>query len=467
MSTSIPSLASALAPSFTGVSKFGSSLQQVLARAVAIASLPLDSLNAGLTTFNNRQSALGGLNSAFSSVQQSVASLQHALSSSLLNSSISDAGIVGATVGAGAAAGTYSVEVVNIGAFSTAISSAGAPPVTNPATKGITSSATLALSVGSSSVTITPASTSLQDLANAINSQAGTKVSATLVNLGSSSSPDYRLSLRSANLGSDAIDLKDVSNTSLITSSTAGALASYKVDGLPDAVTSTSRAVTLAPGLTVNLLSQSTPGKATTITVSDSPTGLASAFSSFAQSYNTAVDAINQNHGQAGGALQGDSILQSLTRILHKLGTYDNGAPSSALANYGITLDKSGHLNVDAAAFGTAANAGFPALLATLGSATGGGFLKAATDLLNGAEDPITGSITSEITTVASEITARQTKIGNEQALINTLQTSLTARISKADSAIAALESQVSYVTGLFGQFTGATNTQNNGLSTL
>jgi hypothetical protein len=50
---------------------------------------------------------------------------------------------------------------------------------------------------------------------------------------------------------------------------------------------------------------------------------------------------------------------------------------------------------------------------------------------------------------------------------VSQLQTNLTAQISAADAAIAALESQVSYVTGLFAQFTGANSTQSNGLTTL
>ena len=39
------------------------------------------------------------------------------------------------------------------------------------------------------------------------------------------------------------------------------------------------------------------------------------------------------------------------------------------------------------------------------------------------------------------------------------MQTNLTQQISQADTAIAELESQVSYVTGLFAQYTGAINT--------
>ncbi|HVW84869.1 MAG TPA: hypothetical protein VHB50_09315, partial [Bryobacteraceae bacterium] len=76
-------------PSFTGVSKFASGLQQVLSRTVSIASLPLQSLEAGLTDLNDRQSALQGLDTTFLSLQLSLNSLQSALSSSVLSSSVS------------------------------------------------------------------------------------------------------------------------------------------------------------------------------------------------------------------------------------------------------------------------------------------------------------------------------------------------------------------------------------------
>ena len=64
--TSSSSLATLVAPpTFTGVSKFATSLQQVLTRAVGIASLPLDSLEAGLTDLNNQQSAVQSLDTTF------------------------------------------------------------------------------------------------------------------------------------------------------------------------------------------------------------------------------------------------------------------------------------------------------------------------------------------------------------------------------------------------------------------
>jgi hypothetical protein len=284
--------------------------------------------------------------------------------------------------------------------------------------------------------------------------------------VGSTSSPDYRLSLQAANLGTDAVDLTDSSGNDLISSSTPGSLASYQIDGSP-AITSISRTLTLSTGLTVNLLAQSASGASTTVTVSDNPAGLASAFSSFAGSYNAAVDALAQYHGQGGGALEGSNLVQTLTDALNQLGNYSDGSPASALANYGITLDETGQLDVSTTAFTSAANAGFPALLTTLGSATGGGFLGAATTLLTGIEDPTAGTLKVEGKSVAGEITAAQTTVTNEQATVNLLQTNLTQQIAQADSTIAELESQVSYVTGLFAQYTGATSTQSNGLTTL
>jgi flagellar hook-associated protein 2 len=467
-STSTPSVASLTAPPvFTGVSNYASSLQQVLTRAVGIASLPLDEDQATLTGLNTTQSDLQGLDTVFTTLQQSISSLQSTVSSGLLTTSLSDSSTVSAALGTTATAGTYTISVGSLGAYSTALSDAGSPAVTDPTAQGISPSGTFTLTVGNVATTITPASTDLQDLASAINSQSGGQVQATLVNVGSNSSPDYRLSLEAGSLGTASIDLTDSSGNDLISTSTAGSLASYNIDGLTTAISSNSRTITLAPGLTLNLIGQSATGVSTTVKVGDDPAGLASAFSSFAGSYNAAVDALGQYHGQGGGALEGDSVVQTLTTALDQLGNYTDGSPATALANFGITLDETGQLSVDSAAFTTAANANFPDLLTTLGDAQGGGFLGTATSLLTGIEDPTAGTLKTEEASVASEITNAQTNVANEQASVNQLQTNLTQQISQADSAIAELESQVSYVTGLFAQYTGANSTQSNGLTTL
>lgn len=467
-SATSPSAVAALTapPTFSGVSKFATSLQQVLTRAVGIASLPLGLDEAQLTTLSTTQADVQALDTAFKTLQGSVTTLQSAVTSGLLSTSLSDASTVTATVSTGATPGAYTISVGSLGAFSTALSNAGSTPISDPTSQGISTDASLTLSVGATTTTITPASNSLQDLVSAINTQAGDQVHATLVNVGSNSSPDYRISLQAAKLGTDAIDLTD-SSGDLISTSTPGSLASYQIDGLATPVTSDSRTVTLSPGLTVNLIGQSASGASTTITVAHDATALASAFSSFAGNYNAALDALSQYHGQGGGALEGSSLVQSLTGVLAQIGTYSTGSPSGSLANFGITVDQTGLLSIDTSTFTAAANANFSTLLATLGGTTSGGFLQATTNLLNGVEDPISGALKIEEGSVAGQITDQQALIASEQSRVNQLQINLTKQIATADTAIASLEGQVSFVTGLFAQYTGAQNTQSNGLSTL
>jgi len=467
MSTSATNPTAVAPPTFTGVSKFASSLQQVLTRADGIAALPLQTLQAGLTNMDATQSSLQSVDATFSSLQESLGSLQTALTSNLVSSSVSDGTIVSASAASGATPGTYSIEVDNLGAYSTALSVAGSTAVTDPTKQGITTSSPLSLNVNGTITTVTPASSSLQDLESAINTQAGGQVQATIINVGSSGSPDYRLSLQAVNLGDLSIDLTDSGGNDLISGSSGGALASYTLNGQPTPITSTSRTVTLSPGLTVNLLGQSTTGQAATVTVSNDASGLASAFTSFATAYNTAVTAVSAQHGQNAGALQGDSLLDTLTSVLNELGTWNNGSPQSALANYGITLDDTGQMSVDTTAFSTAADANFPGLIATLGTSTTGGFMQAATTLLTGLEDPTAGAIKQEETSVANEIANQNKQIASAQTQLTQLESNLTSQIAQADYTLASLETQVTFVTGLFAQYTNSGNSSTNGLQTL
>jgi flagellar hook-associated protein 2 len=455
---------------FTGVSKFATSLQQVLTRAVAIASLPLNTLQAGLTTLDDQRSALQALDTPFLNLQQSITALQTAVSTTTLNSSVSSSGIAIATINPKTAtAGSYSIEVTELGSYSTALGTAGATPVTDPTTQGISSATSFTLTVGANAIPITAASTSLDDLVTAINNQAGGQVQAAIVNVGSTISPDYRLSLQTTTLGAQALDLTDSNGNDYIASSAQGALASYLVDGQVTAITSDTRNITLAPGLTVDLLGQSASGQATTITVSNSSAGLSSAFTSFASAYNASVDAVGQQVGQSAGALAGNSIVYQLSSVLNQLGTYSNGSPESSLANFGITVDSTGQIALNSTTFAQAASSDFAGLLSTLGGTTTGGFLQAANNLLTGVEDPNTGIITDAEASTASAIATQQTAISNEQATVNQLQTNLTQQISNADAAIASLESQVSFVSGLFASYTGynPNSANNNGLPTL
>jgi len=434
---------------FTGQSKFADSLQQVIQRAVGIASLPLATDQATLTSLNARQSALQSLDNDFSALQGSIGLIETALQSNSLTTSVSDGSVVKATLGADAVPGTYSIHVDSLGAYSTALSQAVS-----------TSDTSLTLTVDGTPVTITPASGSLSDLASAINTQSGGLVQGAVVNVGPNGAPDYRLSLTAAKLGAVTIDLSD-SSGSLIAESHAGAAATYEVEGSATPLSSDSRTITLAPGLTVDLLGASASSDFATITVKNDASSLASAFSVFAQAYNRAAGDLAQNHGQSGGSLEGDSLIRTLNGVLQRLAGYSGGTPETSLANFGISMDTTGQLSIDTAAFTAAAKANFAGLASTLGGTSTGGFLLAATNALGSVNDLTTGSIQVEENTLQGQITSQNGKIADEQSRIALLQSNLTAQIVKADAAISALESQLSYVNGLFYSITGNNNNPN------
>lgn len=436
-------------PVFTGSSNFAGDLQQVIKRSIGIASLPITQLNSSKTTLQSQSAALTSLDSKVSALQIATTNLQTILQSPLVSASTSTTGVVASTLSTGARAGDYSIEVVSTGSYSSALSQSGSTAVSDPTTQGLSTSNDYTLSIGGVATSIHSKSASLNDVVDSINSQSNGAVQATIVNVGGSSAADYRISFRSAKLGAVDIGLND-GTSDLVSSQTAGTLASYKVNGLSTAVTSDSRTISLAPGVQVNLISASSTGESTVITVKQDATSIQNAFNNIATVYNAVVDELATHHGSNGGALQGQSILSSVGSTLRAISSYSGGSADSSLAAFGITVSSNGHLAVDATAFQAAASANYSGLVSLLGSTTKGGFLQSATGALNGLEDTTSGIFTTQEAQLKNQITSTQADIDAKQARIDLLQASLQAQLANADAAIATLEQQASYMTNLF-----------------
>ena len=429
-------------PTFSGSSTFSSAFQGVLTNAVDQASVPLEQMQDDVTTLTSQQSALTSLESTFQSLGTALQSIGSATAGSP-SASVSDASVVSASTTSSALAGTYSIEVDSLGANSTAVSQAGSPPVTDPTTQDISSSSTFTLTVDGTNTTITPTDNTLEGLASAINSSSA-NVQATIVNLGSGSSPDYRLVLTGDDLGTDTMTLSD-GTTNLLGTVTGGEPAEYSVNGSTE-VQSNSTQVTLSPGLTVNLLG--TSAEPVTITVSTSYSGLQNALSSFATAYNSAVSAVNAQIGQNAGPLSGDDVVDTLRDALQSLTQYSSGSGAvSSLNDLGLSVDDSGNMSFDASTF-SALN---PADIAQfLGTATSGGFMEAATSTLSSITDESTGNIETDYAALQTQITEQNLNISNEQTRITDMETNLQNELSQADAAIATLQSQKTYYADLF-----------------
>lgn len=454
MGSSAP-ISSLFAPiTFNGSSKFSSDFQQVLTRAVAIEGLPIQDLQNQLSTLQSQQSDMTALKTTFNSLQSAIQSLGSSAGSATATSSNTSA--VTATATSSALPGTYTIQVTNLGSATTTISSAGSPAVTDPTTGNISSASSFTLTVDGTNTTITPSGKSLDALATAINS-ANAGVQATVVNVGSNSSPDYRLAVTSTHLAADTIQLNDGTNNLLSTLST-GTPATYQVAGLNTTIQSNSDQVTLAPGLTVNMLQTTT--SPVTITVGANNSSLGSALSGFATAYNAAVDALNAQHGQNAGSLAGDGTVLSLGQALTSITEYAGGnSKTTSLADLGLTLDPTtGHLSFDSSVLSSTSSA---TIQQFLGGLTSGGFLQFANNTVTALTDPTSGIIQDSLNSLQTSITNDNNRISALQEQLTTFQNNLQQQLAAADATISVLQQQVTYMGNLFATMYPNVNTSN------
>jgi len=270
------------------------------------------------------------------------------------------------------------------------------------------------------------------------------------VNVGTSSSPSYRISLQAASLGDSEPDILD-GGTSLQSQQITGAQAQYIVDGQGTGVYSASSTVQIATGLTVSLKAATT-GTPVNITISRSTSALSDALQAFTTAYNAAVDAVDQQHGQSGNALAGNPVVTSLSQILSQLSTYSGPGQISGLQGLGLQLadDNSGHLSFNP--FGLMATdiTDSSSVVQFLGGATTGGFLKTATDLMNQVENAQTGLLPEAQTDLQSQMSNIDGEVADLQSRVDDMTAQMQSQMSAADALIASMEQQYDYLNGMF-----------------
>jgi flagellar hook-associated protein 2 len=446
---------------FTGQSTYSAQFQQVIDKAVQIQEIPLDGMADQQSTDQARQSALESLDQTLANLQSAVTNLQSAIGSQALSANVSDSSVASVSLGNNATTGVYQLEVDSLGSATQTVSTGSPQTVTDPSTQNISNSSSFTLTVNGVATTITPATNTLDGLVNALNNNSSLGVTASIVNVGSSGSPDYRLAVQSSTLGNVSIQLSDGTNNLLNTIST-GSDATYKVDGLPTTISSNSDSITLAQGVTVNLTGTTGANNPITISVGQSTTNAQTALQQFASAYNAVVAQLDAQHGQNAGALAGDSVLQAAQQALSSIVDYTNfGGGVSSLSDLGLDLDTSGNLTFNAAEFEQGAGSNFAGLSQFLGNANSG-FLGVATSALNSLEDPTVGAVKTEEASLSQQLSTLNTNMSNEENSINQFQQNLVQQLSQSDAMIATLQSQVTFFQGLF-QIENNISNPNNG----
>jgi len=435
----------------TGTSSFASTLQASVNRALEIASLPMQLLQADQSTISGKTNELSTLGGLFNSLQTSLQAISGS-GSSTSQATVGNQSVLSAAVSGSPLAGTYTVDVLNPGSTSSAMSNS-ATPVTDPTTQNISSSNAFTLTVGTATFHIAPSTNSLNALAAAINSS-GAPAQAVVINLGTPEAPNYQLGIQSTALGSVALQLNDGTNN-LLGTPTAGADASYTVDGQPSGgITSDASTVTIAPGLNVTLQAAGT----TSVTVSSSLSSVSSQLSAFVTAYNAAFTELQKNVGTSGGALVGDGAVLTMQQALQQMINYHGSSGSiTSLAQLGVQFTQQGTLTFDQTAMAGLSQTQISDALTFLGDTNTGGFLQYANNALNSVTDPISGSLATETLSLQNQNQQDQTKITNDQAQLTLMQTNLNQQMAQANALISQLQNQNTFLQGLF-QYTTSNN---------
>ena len=461
---------------FTGASRYSSDFSAVIQRATAIWSLPLQQMQQSRAKSNNELTALKTIQDKVVALQTTLQAVGESVQSKAFQTTASDSTVLKVSSTSGVAEGSYNLQVGSLGAFSTVVSQSS---VTSTGDNFVADQTKLTLRIWSHNEQDENASptlatekeidlthgTSLQNAVDAIKEQAGEDVQASIVNIGTTSSPKYTLSLQSTKLGMLGIqlsegDISDVNAAKLMSGdelsrqdSSLGRMVQYKVNGAT--VYSDSRSITIAPNLTADLL-KAAPGTDVTVSVKQGTQAFKSAIQNFANAYNDAVAEIDKDTGSS-GALVGNSLAKSVSQALRNaLFSTVPGNSIGTLAEAGIELSKDGLLSLNQSTFDSAVSkSGFAALKTLVGTTSSDGILKSITDKLGALQTTSTTGTTSgvladSITSLDASLKAEDDRIAAEQERINQRTTDIQERMAAADALIAQMEQQVTYITNMF-----------------
>jgi flagellar hook-associated protein 2 len=443
---------------FTGASRYSQDFAAVIERQVGIASLRLTQMQQIRVKSNDEISALRAVDGKVTALQSTLPAIEDAITKRAWQATSSDTTAVTTSYTDGAAAGSWSLRVISLGAFANSVSTGKiADPGSGDFVTSAAGSLTLKVKNLDSGTTtdrsVTISGNTLQAVVDSINGTAGLNVRAAIVNLGSTSAPSYALSLQSTTYGKFSLQLQDdggdlMSIPADTSDVSLGSLVEYKINGTT--VKSDSRTVTLAPKLTAELL-KADDKKDITVTVSQGTSSLQAAVNTFVSAYNAVLDELD-THTVKGGALVGNSVVATITKQLTNAVSTATGSGSlGSMAKIGLEFTSTGRLSFNSALFAAETKGKLPELQSLIGTAATSGFMKVATDSLKAIDNAKGGGfLEGTITALASSLRAEDARIEAEQSRVEQFTRDLQDRLAKADAMIAALEQQASYFNNMF-----------------
>ncbi len=416
------------------------------------------------TDANSRRVALQTFNGKVAALLTAVNKLKNPDDVQIQKATSSNTSIVTAKAGAGAHTGSTEITVHNLARPAIATSANGKAAATSTVATG---SGNFSFRIGASGPVQTIAvdtTTTLTGLASAINLlDAG--ATASVVNVGTTASPDFRLRLGSDAAGTDAAVSIVTDDTTLGVAVSQTALdASFSVSGFDDPLTRSSNTVTdVIPGVSFDLLDDGGP---VTISVGGDAEATITQLDGVVKAFNELVtfvagesevtqDTESDDRSVTLGPLALDStvrgIMDSLRRLISDPLAGAGDDDFKALAQIGITTARDGTLTFNQAAFRTELAArGSDVAKLFGGIGTSGGVADRISDYLT-AVTQTGGLIDVRNTTVADEIRSLEDRISAGQRNLDAFEENLRAQFTSLEVLVQSLKSQGSFLLSALG----------------
>ncbi len=357
--------------SFSGLAS-GLNTGTMIQQLVALERLPIQRFQAQKADEKSKLDLVGTLRKHVRSLQDAAGEIRTLAKFRSFQAQASQEGVAAFDVGGGASAGSHSLRVQSLAQVDRWTFDGIADD-----TQSLASGAGqgLSFSVGGTlyEIEIDPEESTLQQVAAAVQAQAGEAVAASVVNTGTASAPSYQLVLTSKTSGVDgrisgitssldglAIDATppdDAGAPQSVNNITVGSNAVVVLNGLT-VERSTNKIDGVLAGVTIDLLSLG-DGQELTFTISPDKDAIKGRIQKFVDAYNQVMGFIgtqntfNPDSGP-GGKLFGDSLLASVRREVrgalfdNDLSAMSGGEAGFATLNMvGIKLEKDGKLSID------------------------------------------------------------------------------------------------------------------------
>lgn len=428
----------------------GLDLETLVQGLMRVEQKPLDALKQKLSSYNTRISAMGTLTSQLSALQTAAQGMKPNVLQSALDKfgtytgKVGNESVAGATIGAGAQSGSYTLEVTQLAlAQKTRIDGDDI---------NIGGQIDFTFADSSKNFSVTPSGSSLASVANAIN-QAGKGVTASIIN-GGVDGP--QLVLTGEEGAANAFGVSGAGITGQSVNVSASQDAKLKIDGIE--VNSASNSVKgVIEGVTLELKSVNT-GSPTTLSVTAAyDDKIKTALEGFVKSFNEVVGSIKtlgsyDSETQKAGTLNGHRVLREtqgdLRNLVFQAGTtLDKDGESMMLSKLGITFQKDGKLELDSSKLAKAIGDD-PATVANFVAEIGRRFDTGVNKLagIGGTVQSASDSLKASVSSLEKRQTALEDRLASVEARYRKQFSALDVLVSSMNSTSSSLASQLTSI---------------------